>query len=102
VLVPQRRCCAIISLAEVAQVRRKVAIGGGTCRAISAMADSEITPGPLGIAETSPNAEAPRAIAVRASSGEAMQQTLIRGMALKREPLRDFGRTPGDEGKWFS
>jgi hypothetical protein len=38
------------------------------------MRSSSITPGPLGIAETRPIADAPAAIAARASSALAMQQ----------------------------
>ena len=38
-----------------------------------------MTPGPLGIAETNPSAEAPHAIAIRASSRDVMQQILVRG-----------------------
>src|ERR1051325_3547683 len=37
-----------------------------------------ITPGPLGISETRPSADAPAPMARRASSMEAMQQTLMR------------------------
>jgi hypothetical protein len=44
-----------------------------------AMVSSEMTPGPLGIAETNPSAEAPHAIPIRASSRDVMQQILIRG-----------------------
>ena len=40
---------------------------------------SEITPGPLGIAETSPMADAPAATASESSSAFAMQQILTRG-----------------------
>src|SRR5690242_10095843 len=69
----------MIDSADVAQVSKNVAIGGGIWHAISAIVSSEITPGPLGIEETSPRAEAPQAIAARASSKEAMQQILIRG-----------------------
>jgi hypothetical protein len=55
-------------------------MGGGTPRAISAIVPSGITPGPLGIAETKPTAAAPATIAACASQGEAMQQTLTRGV----------------------
>ncbi len=47
--------------------------------AIRAIASSEMTPGPLGIAETRPNAEAPQPIASTASAGELMQQILTLG-----------------------
>ena len=80
--MPHRRCCAIMLSAEVALVSRKVPMGGGTCRAISAMVSSVMTPGPLGIAETSPKADAPLAIAARASSSEAMQQILTLGLVV--------------------
>ena len=60
-------------------VKRKVAIGGGTVAAISAMSFSEITPGPLGISETNPNADAPQRIASCASTTLLMQQILTRG-----------------------
>src|SRR5213596_661547 len=64
---------------ECSLVRREVAIGGGTVSAIRAIASSEMTPGPLGIAETRPNAEAPQPIASTASAGELMQQILTLG-----------------------
>jgi hypothetical protein len=43
------------------------------------MSISAITPGPLGIRLTRPSADAPAAMARRASAGEAMQQILMRG-----------------------
>src|SRR5947208_3320022 len=64
---------------ECSLVRRTVAIGGGTVSAIRAIASSEMTPGPLGIAETRPNAEAPQPIASTASAGDLMQQILTLG-----------------------
>jgi hypothetical protein len=66
-----------------------VAIGGGTVAAIRAMASSEMTPGPLGMAETSPTAEAPQAIACAASTGDLIQQIFTRGrdfMSLVQPP----------------
>ena len=45
---------------------------------ISAMRSSEIGPGPLGIAETNPSAEAPYRIAISASSKLLMQQIFTR------------------------
>jgi hypothetical protein len=57
-------------------VSRAVPIGGGIRRAMSARVSSEMMPGPLFIAETNPSAEAPHAIAVRASSRDVMQQIL--------------------------
>src|SRR5260370_36400536 len=64
---------------ECSLVRRKVAIGGGTLSAIRAINSSEMTPGPLGMAETRPNAEAPAAMASAASAGDRMQQILTLG-----------------------
>jgi hypothetical protein len=63
-----------------------VATPGGTRAAISAISLSPITPGPLGIAETSPSAEAPARTAVHASSTEEMQQTLMRGLEVGSIP----------------
>ncbi len=57
-------------------------MGGGTVAAISAMSGSGMTPGPLGIDETSPSAEAPARMAAWASSTLEMQQILMRGMLL--------------------
>ena len=78
-LVRHRRCWAMIVSTSCAQVSRNVAIGGGTLRAICAINSSGIGPGPLGIADTSPTADAPYPIASFASSMLAMQQILIRG-----------------------
>ena len=72
----------MIASAEVAQVSKNVPIGGGVRAAISAIVSSQITPGPLGIDDTSPKADAPAAIAVSASSSEAMQQILVFGVAI--------------------
>ena len=72
--------------ASVAQVSRKVATPGGTRAAISAISSSAITPGPLGMVETSPSAEAPARIAAHASSTDEMQQTLMRGRAVGSIP----------------
>ncbi len=47
--------------------------------AIFEIISSEIIAGPLGIAETNPNAEAPYMIAICASAGDLMQQILILG-----------------------
>jgi hypothetical protein len=79
VFTRQRRCCAMIEAASVRLVSRKVAIGGGTVAAIVAIKASSIGPGPLGIAETSPTADAPHSIASLASSTLAMQQIFTRG-----------------------
>jgi hypothetical protein len=59
-------------------VSRNVAIGGGTLQTISAMSSSSITPGPLGISETKPSAEAPYFIASFASSIDDIQQIFTR------------------------
>jgi hypothetical protein len=59
-------------------VSRKASIPGGTCAAISAARSFDIGPGPLGIGETSPIAEAPASIAIHTSSIDFMQQTFTR------------------------
>jgi hypothetical protein len=41
-------------------------------------------PGPLGMAETNPNAEAPQLMAMSASAGDLMQQILILGRVCMR------------------
>ncbi len=51
---------------------------GGTVAAISRMRRSEMGPGPLGIRETRPMADAPIRTARAASASDAMQQTLTR------------------------
>jgi hypothetical protein len=51
---------------------------GGTVHAISRIRDSGIGPGPLGIRDTRPMADAPIRTASAASATEAMQQTLTR------------------------
>jgi hypothetical protein len=63
------------------QVRRKVATAGGTMAAISDIRSSEMTPGPLGISETNPSADAPYRIASHASSTLDMQQILTLGLS---------------------
>src|ERR1051326_7600085 len=68
----------MISSASWLHVSRNVAIGGGPAAAISAIRSHGITPGPLGIVETRPSADAPASMARRASAMEAMQQILIR------------------------
>jgi len=75
----QRRCCAMISSASHSEVSRDVAMGGGTTAVMRAMAASSIMPGPLGMEETRPSADAPCAMASRASSGDLMQQIFTRG-----------------------
>jgi hypothetical protein len=52
---------------------------GGIEAAISAIISSSITPGPLGIEDTSPNADAPCSTARRASATDEMQQILTLG-----------------------
>jgi hypothetical protein len=59
-------------------VRRNVAIGGGTLETISEISLSSITPGPLGISDTKPSADAPYFIAKFASSTDDMQQIFTR------------------------
>jgi hypothetical protein len=49
---------------------------------MSAISESAIGPGPLGIAETSPIADAPADIARRASSRLAIQQIFMNGFML--------------------
>jgi hypothetical protein len=72
----------MMACGECSLVSRNVAIGGGTVAAIRAIASSEITPGPLGMAETSPTAEAPQVIACAASAGDLIQQIFTRGRNL--------------------
>src|SRR5690349_19580440 len=80
-------------------VRRKEPIGGGIVAAIAAIVSSPMTPGPLGIADTRPKAEAPQAIASAASSTELMQQILIRGERVGRMRGSPTRRT---EPRYFS
>jgi hypothetical protein len=56
-------------------------MGGGIRRATSAITASEMTPGPLGISDTRPTAEAPCLTAMRASSALAMQQIFTLGLS---------------------
>ena len=51
---------------------------GGTTAAISAALSFEIGPGPEGIGETRPTADAPASTAIHTSSVLFMQQTLTR------------------------
>jgi len=69
----------MIVFGECSLVRRKVEIVGGTVAAIRAIVSSEIMPGPLGMAQTRPKAEAPHVIASCASAGVLIQQILILG-----------------------
>ena len=51
---------------------------GGTSAAISAALSLEIGPGPLGMGDTRPTADAPASIAIHTSSMLFMQQTFTR------------------------
>lgn len=57
-------------------------MGGGTLDTIWAIKDSDMTPGPLGILETKPKAEAPYFMAVDASSWELIQHIFTRSIFL--------------------
>ena len=63
-------------------VSRNELTPGGIVAAISAIRVSGIGPGPLGIAETRPTADAPCSIASHASSTLAIQQIFIRGFVV--------------------
>src|SRR5450432_1094205 len=79
VLTLQRCCCLTISDTSCSLVNRNDATDGGIVAAICAIASSAITPGPLGMLETRPRADAPYWTANRASSMLLMQQILMRG-----------------------
>src|SRR5439155_6488656 len=79
---PRRRCWATIEAASRRQVSRNAETGGGTAAAMTAIVSSGITPGPLGMSETRPTAEAPARIAARASATLWMQHSLTRGKRL--------------------
>src|SRR5215212_1282595 len=72
----------MIEAASCLHVSRNELTPGGTVAAISAIKLSGIGPGPLGIADTSPIAEAPASIAIHASSILAMQQIFTRGLVI--------------------
>src|SRR5215217_9023454 len=72
----------MIEAASCEQVSRNELTPGGTVAAISAIKSSGMGPGPLGIADTSPIAEAPASIAIHASSMPAMQQIFTRGFVV--------------------
>src|ERR1051325_4277179 len=72
----------MIDAASCKHVSRNELTPGGILAAISAISSSGIGPGPLGIAETSPTADAPASIAIHASSTLAMQQIFTRGLAV--------------------
>jgi hypothetical protein len=65
--------------AEVCEVSKKVAMGGGTVGTMAFIKSSEIIPGPLGISPTKPNAEAPYRTASFASKILLIQQILTFG-----------------------
>jgi hypothetical protein len=62
------------------EVNRKEETEGGTILVMFAMVLSEITPGPLGISETNPKADAPYRMASLASLTLEMQQILTLGL----------------------
>src|SRR6476659_1502718 len=70
----------MIEAAFCKHVSRNELTPGGIVAAISAINSSEIGPGPLGIAETSPTADAPCSIAIHASATLAIQQIFTRGL----------------------
>ena len=72
------RFCSTSSSTVWSGVSRNASIPGGTSAAISAAFSFEIGPGPLGIGETSPTADAPASIAIQTSSIDFMQQTFTR------------------------
>ena len=79
-----------------------MAIGWGTSSAINAIAASEMTPGPLGMGETRPNADAPQAMASSASAGDLMQQIFTLGRAsmnMQKPPSAKSNRPRGKATK---
>src|SRR5260221_12570764 len=79
-------------------VSRKVPMAGGTRAAMSAISASSITPGPVGMDDTSPSAEAPARTARAASSALPMQQILMRGFidsSSRHGAQKDFGHQQG-------
>src|SRR5687767_4343860 len=82
-------------------VSKNVATGGGTDRAIRSMSSSAISPGPEGIAPTSPIAEAPNETASAASCSLAIQQIFTRMTAqyhLQRVVLNSVSEPPRVSG----
>lgn len=71
----------MIASALVSQLSRNVSTESATAATISAINSSSIGPGPLGMRDTSPIADAPSSMAVLASSTLAIQQifTLVTG-----------------------
>lgn len=72
----------MMAFASCWHVNRNELTPGGICAAISAIRSSAIGPGPLGIADTSPSADAPCSIASQASSMLAIQQIFTRGFSV--------------------
>jgi hypothetical protein len=72
------RFCSTSSSTVWSGVSRNASIPGGTSAAISAALSFEIGPGPLGIGDTRPTADAPASIAIQTSSIDFMQQTFTR------------------------
>jgi hypothetical protein len=70
------------------EANKKDETEGGIALAILAMRRSGIGPGPLGISETNPTADAPYLIASQASSKLAMQQIFTLGV--KTGPTMPF------------
>src|ERR1043165_1092741 len=70
----------MIAFASCWHVNRNELTPGGIVAAISAISSSGIGPGPLGIADTRPTADAPCSIASRASATLAIQQIFTRGV----------------------
>src|ERR1041385_4234454 len=72
----------MIEAASCKHVSKNELTPGGIVAAISAINSSGIGPGPLGIADTSPTADAPASIAIHASSTLAIQQIFTRGFVV--------------------
>src|SRR5881227_404710 len=68
--------------ASCLHVSRNELTPAGTVAAISAIKLSGIGPGPLGISDTNPIADAPASIAIHASSMLAIQQIFTRGLVV--------------------
>jgi hypothetical protein len=72
----------MIEAASSRHVSRNELTPGGIVAAISAIKLSAIGPGPLGIADTNPTADAPCSIAIKASTTLAIQQIFTRGFVV--------------------
>src|ERR1051326_3764648 len=72
----------MMASASCKHVSRNELTAGGIVAAISAIRLSGIGPGPLGIADTNPIADAPASIAIHASSTLAIQQIFTRGFGV--------------------